>query len=486
MSSFNTGSGTKPQPSLFGSQPATSQTSSPFSQNNQQPQTSTGTSIFGQQSQQQPQSTLGGTSLFGGNTGTTSAGPGTQPQSNIFGSTSGAQGTQQPQRSIFGSSTTGTQQPQAGLFGSSIPSTQPPTTSLFGTSTTSTQQPTSSLFGTSTANTQQPTTGLFGSTPSSQQPQTGLFGSSATSTQQPQAGGLWGSSTSNTTGSGPFGTLGQGTQQQPQAPSTTNPLQPQATLPAFGPFGPRPPQPQLQQPVAITSTNLVLTKTTKFNDLPEDVKRDLEALDSVIQSQIQISKELHQRKLGEEPLKGYELIKSVHKDFVDCYTTLRHDWHFMRDLKAKADRAVEDTIVATRIVDGFRNLQAGGAASAGYLKEHAGFPFEFFSRVTEQNAARLSWYKSTIEQIERKLKSSSTQAQTPHSIAAALQAQHQTFLALASKAAILDSDLQKVKALYTQLWRQKTGSMRDPFDELDKNAATELEFEALPMNVNGK
>ena len=81
----------------------------------------------------------------------------------------------------------------------------------------------------------------------------------------------------------------------------------------------------------------MLTKTTKFNDLPEDVKRDLEGLEyvfatghdtlrtkkvtsSVIQSQIQISKELHQRKLGEEPLKGYELIKSVHKV---CYEHLR-------------------------------------------------------------------------------------------------------------------------------------------------------------------
>jgi nucleoporin p58/p45 len=53
-------------------------------------------------------------------------------------------------------------------------------------------------------------------------------------------------------------------------------------------------------------------------------------------------------------------------------------------------------------------------------------------------------------------------------IAATLQAQHATFLALASKTAALDTELQKIKALYTQLWRAKTGSMRDPFNELDK------------------
>lgn len=64
----------------------------------------------------------------------------------------------------------------------------------------------------------------------------------------------------------------------------------------------------------------------------------------------------------------------VMKDFVNCNTNLRHDLHFMRDLKAKVDRAVEDTIIATRIVDGFRTPQSSGGG--GYLKEHANFPFE--------------------------------------------------------------------------------------------------------------
>ena len=64
----------------------------------------------------------------------------------------------------------------------------------------------------------------------------------------------------------------------------------------------------------------------------------------------------------------------VMKDFVNCNTNIRHDLHFMRDLKAKVDRAVEDTIIATRIVDGSKNPQSSGGG--GYLKEHANFPFE--------------------------------------------------------------------------------------------------------------
>ena len=53
-------------------------------------------------------------------------------------------------------------------------------------------------------------------------------------------------------------------------------------------------------------------------------------------------------------------------------------------------------------------------------------------------------------------------------IVATLQAQHATFLALASKTAAVDAELQKVKVLYAQLWRAKTGSVRDPFASYDK------------------
>jgi nucleoporin p58/p45 len=80
----------------------------------------------------------------------------------------------------------------------------------------------------------------------------------------------------------------------------------------------------------------------------------------------------------------------------------------------KVEQAVQDTIVATRIVDGFKNPQGAGGSGGGYLKDHAGFPLEYvvvldsvltslftpnryFSRVTEQMKERLAWYKSTIE-----------------------------------------------------------------------------------------
>jgi hypothetical protein len=43
----------------------------------------------------------------------------------------------------------------------------------------------------------------------------------------------------------------------------------------------------------------------------------------------------------------------------------------------KVEQAVQDTIVATRIVDGFKNPQGAGGSGGGYLKDHAGFPLEY-------------------------------------------------------------------------------------------------------------
>ncbi|KZP31766.1 hypothetical protein FIBSPDRAFT_724031, partial [Athelia psychrophila] len=390
-------------------------------------------SLFGQSTAAKP-------SIFGSTQPTTGFGASTQPQ---------AQG------SIFGGGQQQAGAPSTGLFGQPAAQQQPASTGLFGQPATATQQqPQSNLFGsslfgsTNTANqtTQQQGQGLFGSTNNQQQQQ---------QPNQPTFGG-WGSTAGN-----------------------TNALQPQATLPAGSNAWGSSLLGQQNKPQTASNTPTgapLFTRSTKFNDLPDQVKKSFEDIEAHIQGRLQVSSDLKQRKLGDEPTKGQELIYGVHKDLVNTSSIIQSDAMFTKDIKAKADQAVEDTIVATRIVDGFRNPQQHGA----YLKNHATFPLEFFNRITEQMRERLHWYKNTIEQIERKLSSSPAQPQTtPQAISTTLQAQHATFILLASKTATLDADLKKIKALYTQLWRTKTGSMRDPFNDLDKNGGDDLGLDAM-------
>ncbi|KAJ7928767.1 nucleoporin FG repeat region-domain-containing protein [Mycena leptocephala] len=394
-------------------------------QQNQQPAAAAG-GLFGQNQNQNQQPAAGG--LFG------------QPQNQQ----------QQPATGgLFGQPQNNQQQPAGGgLFGQSQ-NQQPATGGLFGQPQNQQQQPAAGgLFGQPQNNQQQPASGgLFGQPQNQQQPAAGggLFGQS----QQPAAGGgLFGQSQNQPAAGG--GLFGQSQNQQGGGLFGNNQQAGGGAVCAM--FAPKPPQQHSPPP---------FTKSTKFNDLPDNVKKMLEEIDTHIQGRVQISKDLHQRKLGDEATKGQETIRAVHKDLINTTTAIRTDLHFTRDLKAKTDQAVQDTIVATRLVDGFRNPHA----NAAYLKDHAGFPLEFFTRVTVQMRERLAWYKSTIEQIERKLSSSAGQAQyTPHGIHATLQAQHATFLALAAKTAAVDAQLQKIKQIYTQLWRAKTGSHRDPFE----------------------
>ena len=131
---------------------------------------------------------------------------------------------------------------------------------------------------------------------------------------------------------------------------------------------------------------------------------------SFIQGRVQVCNDLKQRKLGDEALKGQEEIRAVQKvspacvsvvyvcepffqDLTGAISVLRSDVQHTKDLKQRVDQAVQDTIVATRLVEGFRNPQQNGQ----YLKTYANFPLEFFNRVTEQMRERLRWYKATIE-----------------------------------------------------------------------------------------
>ncbi|PCH42082.1 hypothetical protein WOLCODRAFT_137683 [Wolfiporia cocos MD-104 SS10] len=442
--------------SAFGMKPAMSSFGQPNTTNTQ-------TSIFGNASQpttgSQPQAPAQGMSLFGNTFGQSTNQQQQQPQSNQ-GTWGLGQSQQQPQQqttSLFGQPSTNNQ--STNIFGQPAANNQP--TNLFGQPSANTQQPapTASLFGQPANSQQRSTSGtpLFGSTQAQQSTvpqQTGGFGlsggnnnNSSTLGQSITTGGWGAPATQQQQLSNTFGvsTLG--------APSTAGSL-----------FGRPPQQPSF-------STNQPpgpppFTRSSKFNDLPDDIKRTLETLDTAIQGRVQISNELKQRKLGEEAIKGQEGVRAVHKDLVNTITTLHSDVLHMRDLKTKVEQTVQDTIVATRIVDGFRNPQQNGV----YLKNHANFPLEFFTRVTQQLHERLRWYKTTIEQIERKLSSAAAQSQyTPQAITSTLEAQHATFIALASKTAALDAELQKIKALYTQLWRTRTGSMRDPFFELDRS-----------------
>ncbi|KAF7328005.1 hypothetical protein MKEN_00381200 [Mycena kentingensis (nom. inval.)] len=477
------------QKPLFGQPAAPAATGSVFGQPAQQQQPAT-TNLFGQPQQQQQPATTG---LFGQQQ---------QPAQQQAGGLFGQQQQQPAATNPFGAPPTNAQA-GGGLFGASQSNNQAGG-GLFGASQTQPAPSTSNLFGGSSSNLfgAKPAgpTGLFGASTTQQQPAgtTGLFGASTTQQQPASTNNLFGASTTNnlfgnSTAAAPStGLFGASTAAAPSTGLFWREYDAAATAAVDGivwgvyrdesAFRRRvyKHEPAIWWRKAGTSASVrclrllrsfliafsspqgapAFSKSTKFNDLPDNIRSTFEQIEAHIQGRVQISKELHQRKLGEEATKGRDLIRGVHTDVINVATAIHTDLTFVQDLRGKTDSAVEDTIVATRIIDAYRNPHA----NMSYLKDHAGFPLEFFARVTQQMRDRLAWYKSTIEQIERKLSSSAGQAQTPQSIHATLQAQNASFLALAAKTAQLDAALQRIKQIYAQLYRTRTGSHRDPFE----------------------
>ncbi|KIY64434.1 hypothetical protein CYLTODRAFT_438218 [Cylindrobasidium torrendii FP15055 ss-10] len=450
----------------------------------------TGGGLFGgQQQQQQQQQPAQGGSLFGGTTTNNNTGGGLFGQNNasntntgggLFGNTNNNQQQQQQGTGgggLFGStSNTG----GGGLFGSTNTNTNTGGGGgLFGSSNTNTG---GGLFGSTNTNTN--TTGggsLFGNNNNTANTNTGggLFGQSSNTGNT--GGGLFGQSSNTNTGGGLFGNANNQQQQQSGGGGLFGGGQNQQQ--GGGLFGGGQNQQQQQggglfgttMSTTMTPTQqsaVLFTKASKFNDLNPDLQRQFQSIEEHINSQVAIGKELKGQKLGEEAGKSHEQLRAFHKDLLNALTLIRADYNQTKDLKTRTDQAVQDTIVAMRVVDAHKTQQVNHI----YLRDHASFPYEYFTRITLEAQDKLSWCRTTMEQIERKLSSLASSSQgatlTPASISATIQAQHATFLALASTTAALDGELQKIKVLYRQLWRERVGSARDPFNELDDVGGT--------------
>jgi nucleoporin p58/p45 len=259
------------------------------------------------------------------------------PRSGSQQQTGGSQPQQQPQQggSLFGNTTTQTSQPQAGgsLFGGSLfgnntqsqtqqTTQQPSTGGLFGNTqqnqNQTEQKPASGgLFGNTQTNStqqnaQQPAGGsLFGGMQSTNKPALGgsLFGN--TGTQQP-SGGLFGNSTSQQPANNSlFGGMNQSQnqqQQQQQQPQQQQQQPTQTSLLGASRYHQSQYQPFVTgrltmgqgqggapQPTATPATKLDWSNvrtTTRFNDLTDTAKQDIEKIDKLISEQEEYCKQI--------------------------------------------------------------------------------------------------------------------------------------------------------------------------------------------------
>ncbi|KAH7410980.1 hypothetical protein BKA64DRAFT_662279 [Cadophora sp. MPI-SDFR-AT-0126] len=382
--------------------------------------------------------------LFGSSTTTTSA-----PQTGgLFGSTAT---TSQPQAGgLFGS--TATQPQSGGLFGSNTPASQPQTGGLFGSTAASTQPQTGGLFG---AAQPQQSSGLFGNTATTQPGQTtGLFGASTTTSQPQQSGGLFGAAPAQpaqgASGGGLFGGLsGQGQNQAKPATSlfggglgstTQNQQQSQtqqqqnSTFPTlnqnqggglFGStlsgglsMGQSANQQQTVPGVRIDVSQL--RGTTRFNDLHDDLQKQIKLFDDVIQGQIRLKNDC-------------DAIMPAHNNQL---AQVPHDVEFVRRKRIGVENAQDSDAQAISIVQKLIKVDAEHAKLSFKAIDNLKLPpqyhntgvwsgnpaandsrgqenddadaqdiVSFFNETADELASTLSTYQKHIVEIEQHLRS---------------------------------------------------------------------------------
>ncbi|RSH77649.1 uncharacterized protein EHS24_003210 [Apiotrichum porosum] len=375
----------------------------------------------------------------------------------------------------------GTAGATGGLFGSSQPASQPAATGgLFG-STPAASASTSSLFGAKPATggslfggqqqqTQPATGGLFGSTSAQPAQTSSLFGAQQ---QQPaqQTSSLFGSTTAQPATSSIFGAQAAaptgglfGQQQQQQQPASSifgAQQQPAQTTSLFG----QPAAAQASNPLQASTTagpSSGISKTTKFSDLPDPVQKTIEQMDAWIKDQKQVGASIDTENIG------------------------RAIWQTSGDVKAASDAAIAQGLhslkatleqlaekVSSEAQDLQKLLETWEAAKPADARHgavrpvpHRDFPQEYFGRVAQGLEERVNRYKRTITLLTRAVTSVANDNETlnPQVVAQTIQNNQQALISLAAQLEGLQLRMNALRTNFTEDYRERTNSMRDPFE----------------------
>ncbi|WWC85425.1 uncharacterized protein L201_000288 [Kwoniella dendrophila CBS 6074] len=468
---FGASSTTQPAaPTVSVTNPTPATTSQPFSFG--QPTASASTTsggLFGnlgqsqqQQQQQQPgqTGTSTGGSLFGGF--------GAKPATSTTAPTTGG--------GLFGSLGAGSNQQQQQQSGGG--------TGLFGSTSTQPQQPNNTgggLFGSTNQQQSNAGGGLFGSTNNQQQSNTNPAGGYIIDLNTYKGCLLFDDRPNKPTGpptGGPlFGSTNQQQQQQGGLFGSTNQSQQQQTSSIFGQAG----QPQSstlfgqtapaqnQQSTLQTSSNGQnnnggINKSTKFADLPDGVQKYIEQMDNVIKTQKAQGSGMNIEGLGRAIWQTSLDVKAANEEYSAISHTLKSLSTSLTQLRERMINEGRDVERVKEIWDVYRSAE--GRMGQVRLGAYRDFPQEFFAKIADQMEERVGRYKKTISQLNRAIVSLSSESHTPspQAIAQTIQNHQQAMLTLAAQLDGLQLRMNGLRSAFAEEWREKTGSVRDPFE----------------------
>ncbi|KAI9333693.1 hypothetical protein BDR26DRAFT_921228 [Obelidium mucronatum] len=311
------------------------------------------------------------------------------------------------------------------------------------------------------------TASLFGQAPAQQpQPQPGgggLFGAVAPAPAATPGGGggLFGAPAAATPATtAPATTSLFGASQPQNTPANTGlfgaPAAPAASSSLFGAATTAAnttanAQTQQQQPTAIE-------KSTRYGELPENIRSELNAFETFVQKQIELSEEIAASGFTKRINASRSEFKNIELKYQGLKSLLDRDNALIQNLRGMVGKEMKTADFATRFVDSY---QTHRQASMTFNNTDS---FQYFVNLTNNLESRLQSYRQTIDDLERHLQYSSQKSQySPQAIAEIIKQQHDSFLVIASKVSAAHEALGKQRDAFLAYRKKYFGDNKNPF-----------------------
>ncbi|RUS26625.1 hypothetical protein BC938DRAFT_470511 [Jimgerdemannia flammicorona] len=207
-----------------------------------------------------------------------------------------------------------------------------------------------------------------------------------------------------------------------------------------------------------------ITKSSRYIELPDVAKQQLDELDRYMQTQIRVSEHIS----TQIKVTGEDLIAKVRTETEELAQKmdnlkgwLERDKNLVDHLRGVVQnefKVAEEQ--AVRAIDIYKQSGRQGLFAAALRTEN------YFLDLVNGFEKRMQEYRQILEEIERNLVSlSHSTHQSPQAISEIMRNQHKSFLAIAGKVAQLDDAIKRQKEQYVAYRRKYYGDDRNPFDK---------------------
>ncbi|KAI8836080.1 hypothetical protein BJ741DRAFT_606737 [Chytriomyces cf. hyalinus JEL632] len=215
---------------------------------------------------------------------------------------------------------------------------------------------------------------------------------------------------------------------------------------------------QTANPQPSTTAPENITNTTRYGEIPLNIRQELDNFETFVQKQIDMSEDIASSGVVKKIHDTRALYKSVELKYQGLKTLLDRDNALIQNLRGQVAREMKIADFATRFIDSYNSHRQ---PSVTFNNTDS---FQYFVNLTNTLENKLQHYRQTIDDLERHLQSISQKTQySPQAVAEILKLQHESFLAIAGRIAVAHDSLLKQQDAYLSYRRKYFGDTKNPF-----------------------